>query len=66
MIKYKLNTERISHNQKSVAKKMSSSLDVELEKIVNRIKEKFLTLGSLEVLQRILIKDTNLISFVKI
>ena len=33
MIKYKLNTERISHNQKSVAKKMSSSLDVELEKI---------------------------------
>jgi hypothetical protein len=40
MVQYKLTTEKIFYNQKNVVQKMSANLDAELEKIVNRIKDR--------------------------
>ncbi len=40
MIKYKLNTEKVINSKNNVVSKMSSNLDIQLEKIVNKIKER--------------------------
>ena len=40
MVKYKLNTENFSYIQKNTVKKMNSNLDIELIKIINRIKDR--------------------------